>query len=89
MKTVLCLFGALVVLLGPLAAPASGSSHLTEVSTVLDADLQMVKGGLTEKQFGCGMAVAALVLGPATLGPGYAVAFGWSLSFHGTLFACF
>ena len=86
-KTLACLLGMFALL--PLAASAGGNPAFAEVETLLDADLQTVEGGLTEKQFGCGLAVAGLVIGTATLGPGYLVAFGWSIGFHGARFACF
>ncbi len=86
-KTLACLLGLLALL--PLAATASGNSALTGTETILDEDLQIVEGGLTERQFSCGMAVAGLIIGTATLGPGYLAAFGLSLTFHGALFACF
>lgn len=77
------------LLLSPLAASANGGSSPTEMETLPDAELQILEGGLTERQFGCGLAVASLIIGTAALGPGYLVAFGWSITLHGALFACF
>ena len=88
-KTLPCLIGMLALVLSPWAAFAIGSSSPVEVEAVSDMGLQTIEGGLTEKQFGCGLAVAGLIIGTATLGPGYLAAFGLSLTFHGALFACF
>ncbi len=88
-KTLPCLLGMLALVLSPLAASVVGDSSPVEVEAVSDIGLQMVEGGLTERQFACGLAVAGLIVGTAAFGPGYLVAFGWSLSFHGALFACF
>lgn len=86
-KTLACLLAMLALL--PVAASASGgASAPAEMKALFDADLHAVEGGLTERQFGCGLAVAGLVVATATLGPGMLVAVGWSLSFHGALFAC-
>ncbi|MCY3931806.1 MAG: hypothetical protein OXH70_08815 [Acidobacteria bacterium] len=88
-RTVPSLFGIVALLLSLWAAPALGSHPATGVEALADLDLEVVEGGLTERQFGCGLAVAGLVVATATLGPGMLVAVGWSLSFHSALFACF